>query len=504
MLIWTGVWLATVTLEALAYTTITRKAAANSVARRFVFGLVAVIVIISAILLTMQEWKLWLLPCLFIPYQLINIARAVRYRLQPDHLRTASLQTLFWLVLAQLIALALSWLVLRKELISIVPVVIASLQALIAVVLLGSMTRTWEHIKPNLEATPRSDSELPSLSVLVPARNETIDLQNCLEHLVASDYPKLEIIALDDNSADRRTPEIIRGFAHQGVRFVEGDEPPKHWLAKNHAYNRLLEESSGELVMFCGVDVLVQPQTLRRLVEVLLTENRDMISVLPLRPENEHRKLSFIQAMRYWWELGWPRRAFNRPPVLSTLWLMRSEVLKRAGGFKATIRMITPEAFFARQTIKNDRYLFIRSTRDLPIYSTKTVAQQYATGLRIRYPQLHRRIALVALVALFEAFFLIGPYLFLILSFVNGYGATSILLAIVAIAALSRMYFIVGVRTHLNNLWLGLLTAPIAFLLDIFMLHNSMFKYEFDKVIWHDRSVSQPMLEAIPKLPELS
>jgi len=374
---------------------------------------------------------------------------------------------------------------------------IAALQALVTVILLRALVRTWEHTKPHLSTTPMSDHELPSLSVLIPARNETIELQNCLERLIASDYPKLEIIALDDNSANRHTPEIIRGFAHDGVRFVEGDEPNTHWLAKNHAYNRLFDEASGELVLFCGVDVLVEPQTLRKLVEVLLSEKRDMISILPLRPETEERKVSLIQSMRYWWELGWPRRAFNRPPVLSTLWLMRASALKNAGGFKAAARMITPEAYFAHQSVKNDAYVFMRSTPELPIYSTKTVKQQYATAVRVRYPQLHRRISLVAFVAIFEAFFLVGPYIFLPISLIFSLGIIPVLLSFISIICLSMMYYFVGVRTHLNSFWPGILTAPIAFILDIFMLHNSMLKYEFSDVIWHDRSVSLPMQQVL-------
>lgn len=498
MLIWLGVWLTTVVLEALAYTTITRKATSDSVARRFTFGIVAVIVVTSTVALLHREWQLWILPSLFVPYQLLNIARAIRYRLQPDYLRTASLRTLMWLVMAQLCALALSWLVVRKNIHLFIPMSIAALQSLTAVVLLRSLVRTWEHTKPHLSALSLSDHELPSLSVLIPARNETIDLQNCLERLIASDYPKLEILALDDNSADRRTPEIIRGFAHDGVRFIQGDEPSGQWLAKNYAYDQLFSESSGELVLFCGVDVLVEPQTLRKLVEVMIAEKRDMVSILPLRPQTEQRRLSFIQAMRYWWELGWPRRAFNRPPVLSTLWLMRASMLKKAGGFKAAAHMITPEAYFARQTVKHDGYLFMRSTSGLPIYSTKTIQEQYATAVRLRYPQLHRRISLVAFVAVFEVFFLVGPYIFLPLCLIFSLGIVPTLLSCITILSLSIMYYIVGVRTHLNNVWLGIFTAPIAFTLDIFMLHNSMLKYELGEVIWHDRSISQPMQQVIP------
>lgn len=502
MFIWLELWFLTLLLEALVYMTITRRAARDSIARRFVFGFVAFAATVSTIALLRHDWQLWLIPSIFVPYQLVNIARAIRYRLQPDYLRTTSLRTLVWLFVFQIISLGLSWIVLRKDLSLFMPMIVAALHSLVAVVLLRSLVHTWEHTKPHLSPTHLTDQELPSLSVLVPARNETIDLQNCLERLIASDYPKLEIIALDDNSANRRTPEIIRGFAHDGVRFIQGDEPSKGWLAKNFAYDRLLEEASGELVLFCGVDVLVEPQTLRKLVEVLLNEKRDMLSILPLRPETESRKLSFIQAMRYWWELGWPRRAFNRPPVLSTLWLMRAEALRNAGGFKAAARMITPEAYFARQSLKSDGYLFMRSTPSLPIYSTKTLNQQYETAVRLRYAQLHHRISLVALVSVFELFFLVGPYVFFVFCLAYSLGIVPTTLSLISILALSAMYYIVGIRTHLNNLWLGLLTAPVAFTLDIFMLHNSMLRYEFGEVIWHDRSVGRPMQDVLTKLPQ--
>lgn len=501
MLTWLLVWLGMIVLEAVVYTTITRRAAADSTARRFVFGCVAIVVIVSTAFMLAHDWRLWHVPSLFVPYQLINIARAVRYRLQPDRLRITSLQTLAWLATAQIIAFAVSWIITRKGL-DYLPMIIASLQALTAVVLWKATIHAWERTKPIVSTNPMSDSELPSLSVLVPARNETFALQTCLEHLIASDYPKLEIIALDDCSANRRTPEIIRAFAHDGVRFIQGDEPKRNWLAKNHAYDRLLTESSGELVLFCGVDVLVEPQTVRRLVEVLIADQRDMISILPMRPVDEYRKVSFIQAMRYWWELGWPRRAFNRPPVLSTLWLMRTSALKNAGGFKAAARMIVPEAYFAKQAVKTDAYAFVRSTPAVPVYSTKKTADQYSTAIRVRYPQFHHRIALVAFTTLFELAFLIGPFVFLCICIIGGFGVVPLLLTLIAAALLVHMYYIVGVRTHLNNFWLGLLTTPLAFTLDIFMAHNSMFKYEFGSVIWHDRSVIEPMLEPIPKLPK--
>lgn len=498
MMIWSGIsFLLVVVAEVMIYLLLPPRRAIRTILLLCTMAAL----LISSTLAAISD-PLWIAPLIFVPYRLLNHARAIRGIGPNQRLRTVSLQTLAGIGLIQFSALTAVWLLQTYSVWPKVAPWLAAAQAGVAVWFLIAALRTWRHSKPPANNVHLTDDELPSLSVLVPARNETLDLQNCLEHLIASDYPKLEIIALDDCSTTRRTPEIIRGFAHDGVRFVQGNEPPAHWLAKNHAYRRLAEEASGELLLFCGVDVIVEPHTLRQLVELMLAENRDMLSLLPLRPATEHRKLSFIQAMRYWWELGFPRRTFNRPPVLSTLWLIRAGALEYEGGFGAVAQTITPEAYFAKALIASDRYMFLRSTPSLPVYSTKGLAEQYSTAIRVRYPQLHRRLEMVVLTTLFELFILLGPFILLPAAFVVHFGLLPVVLWLVAAAGISAMYYLIAIRTHLNNLALGILTAPVAFILDICMLHNSMFKYEFGEVSWHERSVSRPMLQVIPELPK--
>src|SRR5258708_10585905 len=51
----------------------------------------------------------------------------------------------------------------------------------------------------------------PSVSVLVPARNEALRIKPCLESLIAQNYPPLEIVVLDDESHDA-TAKIRRSL----------------------------------------------------------------------------------------------------------------------------------------------------------------------------------------------------------------------------------------------------------------------------------------------------
>src|ERR1700722_4194724 len=55
-------------------------------------------------------------------------------------------------------------------------------------------------IKPAHDLAPPGS---PSITVIVPARNEAVNVKACLESLLAQDYEHLRIIAVDDRSDDQ-------------------------------------------------------------------------------------------------------------------------------------------------------------------------------------------------------------------------------------------------------------------------------------------------------------
>ncbi len=425
-------------------------------------------------------------------------------RLPRPQLRTIGLRAFNWLVTVQILVTLLAWLAVRYTFGMTLFDILVGLQLLGAIIVLRVSLHTWRHaVAPAGGAANLSDRELPSVSVLVPARNETDDLERCLEALVASDYPKIEILVLDDCSANRRTPEIIRSFAHDGVRFIQGDVPDEtRWLAKNYAYEHLSREASGDLLLFCGVDVVLEPQSIRRLVCLLEARSKDMVSVMPLRAKTVARGSSLLQAMRYYWEICLPRRLFKRPPVLSTCWLIRGAVLKRMGGFESVTRSVNPEAQFARRAVVTDAYSFIRSDESLGVYSNKAAEDQYSTSVRVRYPQLYRRLELVALASVFEFVLLLGPFIGLFWAVYLVHAMAYVLIWIVSLMCLFTTYGLVSVGARLTNPLFGWLLMPVAFGVDLIMLHISLWKYEFASVEWKGRNVCVPVMQVEPRLPK--
>lgn len=472
--------------------------------RKLYARLILIMLAGSSVWLLSVELRVWTVVVVMLSlYLCLNLARIAANRIQPTYLYHSSRRTAFWLIGAQILVVGVAEIV-QKYAIDPLALwyILAMLQLLAAGVLLQTTLHHLKHTRKPMLNGP--GVALPSLSVLIPARNETTDLEACLQSLSASTYPKLEIIVLDDCSQDKRTPEIIRGFAHAGVQFLAGSPPPEAWLAKNHAYDQLTAAANGELLLFCGVDTRFEPDSLTVLVRTLLQKNKHMISVIPrnVLPHNRGLTSWFLQANRYAWELTLPRQLLKRPPVLSTCWLITKETLEKAGGFAAVRRKGVPESYFARFTAsESDGYSFLQSDDDIGVTSEKGPAEQRATAIRTRYLQLHRRPELAALISLLEFSVLVWPFVMAVAGALRGQW---LLVAVTIVSALinSIVYAKLVNLTYRRFIAKGLWLLPMAALYDIGLLNYSMWLYEFSEVIWKGRNVCIPIMRAIASLPK--
>lgn len=132
---------------------------------------------------------------------------------------------------------------------------------------------------PNL---PSPSHPLPTLSVLIPARNEEQRIQPCLETLLASDYPNLEILVLDDHSSDG-TADLVRRFARQDprLRLIPGRDLPPGWTGKGWACHQLAKEAKGEFLAFVDADTRFAELTLSQAVSLAVQKKSDLLSLWP-------------------------------------------------------------------------------------------------------------------------------------------------------------------------------------------------------------------------------
>lgn len=128
---------------------------------------------------------------------------------------------------------------------------------------------------------PAAHSDCPRISVIFAARDEAEKLPQALATLVALDYPRYEIIAVNDRSREA-TPQILSEFArqHSQLKVVQLAELPAGWLGKPHALQKGYEESTGEWLVFTDADVRFAPDLLRRSIALVRKEAWDHLTLL--------------------------------------------------------------------------------------------------------------------------------------------------------------------------------------------------------------------------------
>ncbi len=103
----------------------------------------------------------------------------------------------------------------------------------------------------------------PTVSIIVPARNEEDSLSRCLESLVSQAGVSSEIIAVDDGSTDR-TREIAESFS--GVRVIGAGPLREGWTGKNNAVFAGARVARGAWLLFTDADTVHRPGSLARAV----------------------------------------------------------------------------------------------------------------------------------------------------------------------------------------------------------------------------------------------
>jgi len=128
---------------------------------------------------------------------------------------------------------------------------------------------------------PAQDAACPSISLILAARDEEEKLPAALATLARIDYPRLEIIAVDDRSQDA-TGRILDEFSadHPRLRAAHISELPNGWLGKTHALQKGYETSSSEWLLFTDADVRFQPDVLRRAITLAEQYNLDHLTLV--------------------------------------------------------------------------------------------------------------------------------------------------------------------------------------------------------------------------------
>ncbi len=242
----------------------------------------------------------------------------------------------------------------------------------------------WRRMLPRVPDLTQADGPqagpLPSLTVIVPARNEAENIAPALHSLLATDGVSLQIIAVDDRSTDQ-TGAIMEAIAQRtrgagtreaGTReagstlqvmleVLHVAELPPGWLGKTHAMSVAARQATGEWLLFTDADVIFHPDALRRALAYATWSNADHMVLLPtllMRSWGERMMISFLQVLSIWAVRPWrvPDPAARRDSVgVGAFNMIRRKVYDAMGGWEH-LRMEVLEDLTLGRRIKQRGY----------------------------------------------------------------------------------------------------------------------------------------------------
>jgi chlorobactene glucosyltransferase len=134
--------------------------------------------------------------------------------------------------------------------------------------------------RPNLSEVQPASAGL--VSVIIPARNESAVIATVLGSVLASAYRPIEVLVVDDGSADDTAERVAELAAREPrLRLISGRELPAGWYGKPWACLQGYRASRGELLLFTDADTRHEPELLGRAVGALRASAADLLTVSP-------------------------------------------------------------------------------------------------------------------------------------------------------------------------------------------------------------------------------
>jgi cellulose synthase/poly-beta-1,6-N-acetylglucosamine synthase-like glycosyltransferase/peptidoglycan/xylan/chitin deacetylase (PgdA/CDA1 family) len=187
------------------------------------------------------------------------------------------------------------------------------------------------HVRRSRRARPPR-RYLGPVSLIVPAYNESANIAATVRSLVESDYPRLEVIVVDDGSTDG-TAEIVERMRLPGVRVIRQPN-----AGKPAALNTGIAAARSDLLILVDGDTVFEPRAIGALIQPFADPHVGAVSG-NTKVANRRGLLGRWQHLEYVIGFNLDRRMFDvascMPTVPGAIGGFRREVLLDVGGVSA-------------------------------------------------------------------------------------------------------------------------------------------------------------------------
>ena len=324
------------------------------------------------------------------------------------------------------------------------------------------------------DVPPDAGPKPPSVSIIIPARNEQRNIRAALQSLLELNYPDYELIVIDDRSGDN-TGLILDEMAAASPRLqvIHLDQLPHGWLGKNHALWVGSSMARGELLLFTDADIFMERSMLCRAVTFLEQNSLDHLAATPSMRMPTVFLAMFGAAFIIFFSLF--TRPWNaRDPGsrchigIGAFNLVRARVYRLVGGHE-------PIRFRPDDDIKLGKIIKMNGFRQDVVYAPDFLAVEWYASLKEVIKGLEKNafsgadyhIPLVLFGSLFHLLCTVWPFLAIL---VTDGAVRGLYLATVVLLTVS---FVDSARFHHAKAWL-VVGYPLATALFVYILLRTM------------------------------
>lgn len=204
---------------------------------------------------------------------------------------------------------------------------------------------------------------LPFLSIIVPARNEAYQIEDCLRSLLLQRYPDFEVIVVDDESSDN-TAEVVSCIAagDSRVRLLRGAPLPSGWVGKPWALVQGESVALGEWLLCTDADTVHHPLAASSAVQAAQERGVDALSLLTTQEMKSFAERALLPAILWTIVLAiGPLASVSNPrkrvAIFNGQYLLISRALYEAtDGHTAVANEIAEDLEFARYIKRDGRF----------------------------------------------------------------------------------------------------------------------------------------------------
>ncbi len=163
----------------------------------------------------------------------------------------------------------------------------------------------WNKLK--VWETPKDFVPTSTITVVIPVRNESQNIEACVHSILSQDFPKnlLELIVVDDYSTDN-TVELLQAVNDDRLkvlRLADASAVEIQVAYKKKALEYGIQEANGGLILTTDGDCIVPDRWLQRMAHIFEVKEAKFIAA-PVNFHEEKTLLEYFQSLDFTGMMG--------------------------------------------------------------------------------------------------------------------------------------------------------------------------------------------------------